>query len=125
MVTEGAGAGIAVEKTNDVTAKGHRAVLDEAGEHEVIGTQIRAIEFLRVELEFFGQDFFAQALALFQGESDKDLVELGTSQDVIDALIELGLEPIIFMTENVRQRIAETELKSEHEKEKMDQREKG
>ena len=114
LVAEAASAAIPLEETDDVTAKSHQAMLDEARAREIIGTQIKAIEFFRVAFEFVSQDFFAQALALFQGESDKDLVELGTTQDVIDALIELGLEPIILMAKNVGQSIAETELKSEH-----------
>jgi len=69
------------------------------GAHEVIGSQIKAVEFLLVALEFLGQCFFAQVVTIFQGELDKDLVEPGAGQQVIHGLIDFSLEPVIFVAD--------------------------
>jgi hypothetical protein len=51
---------------------------------------------------------------VLQGVFDEAGVESATCEDVVNVLVESSLDLIILMAENLRQRIAQAELESEH-----------
>jgi hypothetical protein len=91
-------------------------MLDENISCEIIGSQIEIIKLAYIAFVLLGKNFLAQLVAIFQGGLDENLIKLAAGDSIVDHLQKTYLVEIVFMTDNVRERITEARLKDKHDR---------